>query len=75
MRLTENNPSITNLSDPNRPMKVGEQYSELYDNEWTDLMDKLEAEKKKTDHEDKVKLGCLPWGLVQINCRFQIKCS
>lgn len=46
-RLTENNPSITNLGDPNRPMKIAEMYSELYDNEWTDMMDKFEKGKKK----------------------------
>ncbi|CAC5407312.1 unnamed protein product [Mytilus coruscus] len=38
-RLTDGNPNITNLGDPNRPMKIGETYSELYDNEWTDTMD------------------------------------
>ncbi|XP_076117728.1 uncharacterized protein LOC143085329 [Mytilus galloprovincialis] len=46
-RLTEGNPSITNLGDPNRPMKIAEMYSELYDNEWTDIMDKFENGKKK----------------------------
>lgn len=46
-RLTEGNPSITNLGDPNRPMKIAEMYSELYDNEWTDMMDKFENAKKK----------------------------
>lgn len=37
-KLKENNPGITDLSDPNRPQKLAEQYGELYDNEWTDAM-------------------------------------
>lgn len=35
-KLRKNNPAITNLNDPNRPMKLGDQFSELYENEWTD---------------------------------------
>lgn len=38
-KLTAGNPAITDLGDPNRPMKIGEMYGELYDNEWTDAMD------------------------------------
>ncbi|KAL3879271.1 hypothetical protein ACJMK2_031573 [Sinanodonta woodiana] len=34
--LTHDNPSIADLSDPNRPTKLAEKYSELYDNQWTD---------------------------------------
>ncbi|KAK3580469.1 hypothetical protein CHS0354_035513 [Potamilus streckersoni] len=34
--LTDNNPNITDLSDENRPEKLLEQFSEIYDNEWTD---------------------------------------
>ena len=35
-KLRDNNPAITDLNDPNRPMKIGEQCSEMYENEWTD---------------------------------------
>ncbi|XP_060566871.1 uncharacterized protein LOC132725705 [Ruditapes philippinarum] len=35
-KLTDGNPNIADLSDVNRPTKLAEQYSELYDNEWTD---------------------------------------
>lgn len=42
-RLRDNNPAITNLNDPNRPMKLGDQFSELYENEWTDAYSDLEA--------------------------------
>lgn len=41
-KLTENNPAIADLSDPNRPTKLGEMYSEMYDNEWTDAFEELE---------------------------------
>ncbi|XP_052093049.1 polyamine-modulated factor 1-binding protein 1-like [Mytilus californianus] len=38
-KLSKGNPTITDLGDPNRPMKIGEKYGELYDNEWTDAME------------------------------------
>ncbi|XP_063413945.1 uncharacterized protein LOC134696206 isoform X2 [Mytilus trossulus] len=38
-KLTKGNPSITDLGDPNRSMKISEKYGELYDNEWTDCME------------------------------------
>jgi hypothetical protein len=38
-KLTKGNPAITDLGDPDRPMKIAEKYGELYDNEWTDAMD------------------------------------
>ncbi|XP_063424585.1 uncharacterized protein LOC134708181 [Mytilus trossulus] len=38
-KLVKGNPSITDLGDPNRPIKIGEKYGELYDNEWTDAME------------------------------------
>jgi hypothetical protein len=40
-KLTDGNPNIADLSDANRPTKLAEQYSELYDNEWTDAFDVL----------------------------------
>lgn len=40
-RLTEGNPQIADLSDPNRPTEVGKQFSELYDNEWSDAFEEL----------------------------------
>ncbi|KAK3593595.1 hypothetical protein CHS0354_018691 [Potamilus streckersoni] len=41
-KLRDNNPNIADLSDPNRPTKLSEQFSEMYDNEWTDAFDELE---------------------------------
>ncbi|XP_061184465.1 uncharacterized protein LOC133192479 [Saccostrea echinata] len=40
-RLRDGNPSITDLSDDNRPLNVAERFSELYDNEWSDAFEKL----------------------------------
>ncbi|KAH3842744.1 uncharacterized protein LOC127876537 [Dreissena polymorpha] len=41
-KLTENNPQIADLSDTNRPTKLGEKHSELYDNQWTNAFEVLE---------------------------------
>ena len=38
-KLTKVTPAITEIGDPNRPMKIAEKYGELYDNEWTDAID------------------------------------
>ncbi|XP_060589654.1 uncharacterized protein LOC132744879 [Ruditapes philippinarum] len=46
--LTLDNPNIANLSDKNRPTKLAEEFSELYDNEWTDTFEVL-----KTDEQDR----------------------
>jgi len=40
-KLTDNNPNVADLSDLNRPTKLGERYTELYDNQWTDAFDVL----------------------------------
>ncbi|XP_062620776.1 uncharacterized protein LOC134282396 [Saccostrea cucullata] len=48
-KLKENNPNITDLSDPNRPLKLAEQFSELYDKEWTNALEELgEAKMEET---------------------------
>lgn len=41
-KLRVNNPGIADLSDENRPNKLGEKFSELYDNEWTEAYESLE---------------------------------
>lgn len=48
-RLRDNNPGIADLSDPNRPIKLGEKASEIYDNEWTDALENLEKLRKATE--------------------------
>ena len=53
-RLTDNNPNITNLHDPNRPMKLAEKFNKIYDYEWTDIIERLEKKGPNTEeHKDK----------------------
>lgn len=49
-RLRFNNPAIADLSDENRPNKLAEKFSELYDNEWTEFYETLDG----TGEEDKI---------------------
>ena len=49
MQLRSNNPNIVDLSDLNRPTKIGEQLSELYDKEWTDAFEDLMKEKSERE--------------------------
>ena len=49
--LSDGSETISDLSDPNRPVKLGERYSELYDNEWTDGFEILTTELQYTDTE------------------------
>ena len=49
-KLRDNNPAITDLNDPNRPMKIGEQFSGVYENEWTDTF--LDLQDIKSDVND-----------------------
>ncbi|KAL4230741.1 hypothetical protein ACF0H5_011116 [Mactra antiquata] len=48
-QITENNPDIADLSDLNRPTKLAEKYSELYDNEWTDCYEEMENNSMNTN--------------------------
>lgn len=40
-KIKENNPNIADLSDQKRPTKLAEEFSELYDNQWTDAYTSL----------------------------------
>ncbi|WAQ99592.1 hypothetical protein MAR_023965, partial [Mya arenaria] len=40
-QVTDSNPNIADLSDQNRPTKLAERYSELYDNQWTECYEGL----------------------------------
>ena len=42
-KLLDANPDIADLSDPFRPEKIGEGLSGLYDDQWTDASEALEA--------------------------------
>ncbi|XP_060602788.1 uncharacterized protein LOC132755870 [Ruditapes philippinarum] len=61
-RLVDDNPAIADLSDPNRPQKLGEFYSELYDNEWTDAFDAL----TKSGYDDKDAIVTLRLTLINV---------
>ncbi|XP_022323445.2 uncharacterized protein LOC111124658 isoform X3 [Crassostrea virginica] len=45
-QLTEGNPNIADLSDTHRPTRLGEMYSQLFDDEWSEA---FEAFKNKAD--------------------------
>ena len=41
-QLMSNNPAITDLSDPHRSLNLADDFSNIYDNEWTDAIEDLE---------------------------------
>ena len=41
-RMKKGNAGLTDLSDPDRALKVAEKYSALYDDEWTDALEELQ---------------------------------
>ncbi|XP_069130995.1 myb-like protein X isoform X2 [Argopecten irradians] len=49
-RLKEGNPNIADLSDKNRPTKLGECFASLYDDEWSEALE--EIGEKDTDDDD-----------------------
>lgn len=56
-KLSDNNPDIADLSDENRPTKIGEKYQELYDNQWTDAFEV--AENCFTNSDEKTRISVL----------------
>ena len=50
-KLTDGNANIADLSDPNRPTKLAEQFGQIYDNEWTDAFDYKTTVSKRNDVE------------------------
>jgi hypothetical protein len=46
----EGNSGIADLSDPNRPQKLCEQFNNLYDNLWTDAFDHL----SRTENSERI---------------------
>lgn len=51
-QLTAGNPNIADLSDKHRPTKIGEFYSELYDNEWSEAFEVIKALEYPNTTED-----------------------
>ena len=58
-QVKENNPNFSDLSDPNRPEKLGEQMSLLYDDQWTDATEALADLKLDDDAVVKMLLDIL----------------
>ncbi|XP_071125506.1 uncharacterized protein [Mytilus edulis] len=51
-KLSQDNPAIADLSDPNRSTKIAEMYNSIYDNEWTDALETLQS--TRLDEENAV---------------------
>ncbi|XP_048772663.2 uncharacterized protein LOC125678324 [Ostrea edulis] len=54
-KLRDNNPSIADLSDMNRPTKLAEHFKELYDNEWTSAYEALQSKSGMKSEEEIIK--------------------
>ncbi|XP_056012448.1 uncharacterized protein LOC125679548 isoform X2 [Ostrea edulis] len=50
-QLTEGNPNIADLSDVHRPTRLGEMYSQLFDDEWSEAFEALKPSTKE-DEDD-----------------------
>ncbi|XP_071125964.1 uncharacterized protein [Mytilus edulis] len=53
-QLQDNNPQITNLNDPNRPQKLSEMLSDIYDNEWLEAFTGLQSQDENLDEQSAV---------------------
>ena len=47
----DNNPDRADLGDPNKAMKLGQKFSSLYDDEWTDHFQIFTEKYKMKDEE------------------------
>lgn len=68
------NAHIQDLSDMNRPQKLGEKLSELYDNEWTDAFEDLRDTENLDEKSNVLKLleifkVCIYLCICQLICR------
>ncbi|CAG2186447.1 unnamed protein product [Mytilus edulis] len=52
--LHDNNPNITDLSDINRPSKIAERFSNLYDDLWTDACEELTKFYRQEHHSERI---------------------
>ncbi|XP_052280056.1 uncharacterized protein LOC127877832 [Dreissena polymorpha] len=58
-KLQDNNPNIADLSDPNRPTKLAEQFSGLYDDDWTNSYEVMKKHKQEVDVVDILLKACV----------------
>lgn len=49
-QLTQGNPNITDLSDGNRPTKLGERFSQVYDDQWSEAFEALKEKGKQEEN-------------------------
>lgn len=64
VHLSDNNPDISDLSDSDRPQKLNEKISNLYDKEWTDAIEIME-----TDQGEQPAIGII-LNIVMVTCGF-----
>ncbi|XP_022324935.1 uncharacterized protein LOC111125432 isoform X2 [Crassostrea virginica] len=50
-KLTDGNPNFADLSDKNRPTKIGEKFGMVYDEEWSDAYEEIQSLLKLSDTE------------------------
>ncbi|XP_062613486.1 uncharacterized protein LOC134275231 isoform X1 [Saccostrea cucullata] len=50
-QLTEGDPNIADLSDVHRPTRLGEMYSQLFDDEWSEAFEALKPTTKEDEDE------------------------
>lgn len=51
-KLKQGNPYIADLSDRNRPTKLGERFGSMYDDEWLEAFEALRDGKEENEEED-----------------------
>lgn len=66
-QVLDNNPNVSDLSDPNRPQKLGELFAQIYDDQWTDATEALEKLEKNEEDILKTLLDILE--VVYTHCK------
>ncbi|XP_033743669.1 uncharacterized protein LOC117329699 [Pecten maximus] len=75
-RLKNNNPAIADLSDKNRASKLAERFSELYDNEWTDVVEVLrktpKGNQQRREEEEKLEEATINYMVEFVKITYEI---
>ncbi|XP_052077709.1 uncharacterized protein LOC127715638 isoform X2 [Mytilus californianus] len=53
-KLTDGNPAITDLGNPNRPAKIGERWASLYTDEWKDVYENLTKQHERPGNNNEL---------------------
>ena len=73
-KLRDNNPALAHQSDHKRPPNIAEKFSELYENEWTELYDELRDQGKSSEQAIGILLKTVKvWNYVyhfELYCRY-----